>query len=424
MNQTFLFIALVVFILAILHTFSVKLFQHLAHGHPSGSVMENLYHLLGEVEVVFGIWALILMMVYASMFGYQNAILYIENLNFTEPGFVFVIMVISSTKPVVLFASTLIQKFSNLFPVNKNISFYFFSLVLGPLLGSFITEPAAMTVTALILLRAFYEKKMSDSFKYATLALLFVNVSIGGTLTPYAAPPILMVASTWQWDLAFIFSHFGIEAIISILISTTLITFLFKKELKKMDTPKIDRNMQVPLWIIFIHLLFLFLVVLNAHHLTIFIAVFLFFLGVASVTREYQDELKIKEGLLVGFFLAGLVVLGSFQSWWLTPILTKLDSFFLYLGSIGLTAITDNAALTYLGSQVEGLGLDSKLALVSGAVIGGGLTVIANAPNPAGLGILNKSFGDEGVAPLKLFYYALIPTTISAIIFWVSRSFF
>jgi Na+/H+ antiporter NhaD/arsenite permease-like protein len=167
-----------------------------------------------------------------------------------------------------------------------------------------------------------------------------------------------------------------------------------------------------------LHLVFLLGVVIAAHHAVVFLGLFLFFLGLVSVTKEYQSELKIKEALLVGFFLAGLVVLGGPQRWWLEPIISNLSVLPLYFGTMSLTAVTDNAALTYLGSLVEGLSDSAKYALVAGSVIGGGLTVIANAPNPAGYGILNKYFGPEGISPLKLFLGALPPTIVAAVIFW------
>jgi hypothetical protein len=421
MENTFNIIALVIFVLAILHTFSVKYFQHLASLHPEGSVAENFYHLLGEVEVVFGLWSLILMMFYSYFNGLTYSINYLENLNFTEPLFVFVIMTISSTKPVIKFATNLIFFLSKLLPFNRSLSFYITSLVVGPILGSFITEPAAMTVTAFILLEHFYAAKISTHLKYATIGLLFVNVSVGGALTHFAAPPILMVANTWNWDLAFVFTHFGIEAILSVVISTLTIAFLNKKEISSLNINSKNGSAKLPVWITSFHLMFLAIVIFMAHHPVIFIAAFLFFLGLAIVTKEFQDELKIKEGLLVGFFLAGLVVLGSFQNFWLEPLLNSLNSLTLYLGAMSLTAITDNAALTYLGSQVADLSHDSKIALVSGALVGGGLTVIANAPNPAGFGILNSSFGKEGISPIGLFKSALIPTLIAALIFWFSR---
>lgn len=405
--------------LAILHTFLVKKFQHLALRFPEGSPGENLLHLLGEVEIVFGLWAAIFLTYFSFSKGHQEAIVYLQGRNFTEPVFVFVIMTVCSSKPILHIARRLVESFSHLIPINKSVAFYWSTLVLGPLLGSFITEPAAMTVTALILLQRYYQNGISQKLMYATIGLLFVNISIGGTLTPYAAPPVLMVAQIWKWDLAFMFMQFGLKGALAIFISTSLVAFRFRKELSKNSWTQKELSKQhaPPHWVSAIHILILFMIVASSHYITVFVGLFMFFLGLVTVTKEYQSELKVKEGMLVAFFLAGLVVLGGQQRWWLEPILTKLDTLQMYLGAIGLTAITDNAALTYLGSQVPSLPEASKYALVAGSVVGGGLTVIANAPNPAGFGILNSSFGDEGISPLQLFKSALIPTLIAAFCF-------
>ncbi len=85
----------------------------------------------------------------------------------------------------------------------------------------------------------------------------------------------------------------------------------------------------------------------------------------------------------------------------------------IYYAATALTAITDNAALTYLGSLVDGLSDQFKYALAAGAVTGGGLTVIANAPNPAGYSILNKNFENNIISPLYLFLSALGPTIVA-----------
>jgi predicted cation transporter len=153
----------------------------------------------------------------------------------------------------------------------------------------------------------------------------------------------------------------------------------------------------------------------------VFFGVFMLFLGLVAATREYQDPLKLKEGLLVGFFLAGLVTFGDLQQWWLEPLISSMNATWLYYGATGLTAITDNAALTLLGSQVPNLSEEMKYALLAGAVSGGGLTVIANAPNPAGAGILQSAaaFGGEGINPGKLFLGATIPTAIAIACFWL-----
>lgn len=412
--------AAICFALAILHTFSVKAFQHWAGKYPQGSVAENLLHLLGEVEAVFGLWAGVLLIFMMFAQGVDSAIQYLESRNFTESAFVFVVMVICATRPILALATALIETASRLLPLKRPVAFYATCLTVGPLLGSFITEPAAMTVTALVLLERFYKKGLSQRLMYATLGLLFVNISIGGTLTPYAAPPVLMVAKVWHWDLPFMLKHFGWKAAIATISATAIVTLRFASELEKIDwknTP-VQKSQRTPVWISALHLLFLGLVVVGSHHLVAFSGIFLFFLGLTSVTREYQNELRLKEGMLVAFFLGGLVVLGGLQNWWLEPLLLQLDALPLFLGSTGLTAITDNAALTYLGAQVPSLNEASRYALVAGAVTGGGLTVIANAPNPAGYGILNASFGEDGISPLSLLANALLPTAVAALCFW------
>jgi hypothetical protein len=416
-------LASVLFALAVLHTFCVKRFAHWAHQCPPGSVRENLLHFLAETEVVFGLWAATLFLGIAVLNGSVHvAVRYVESLNFTEAKFVFVIMVVAATRPVVRLAETLISLAARLIPVRESVAFYIAALFLGPLLGSFITEPAAMTLLALLLKRRYFDRGISGKLAYATLGLLFVNVSIGGTLTHFAAPPVLMVAAKWNWNMAFMFEHFGWRAAGSCAVSTVIVTSIFWKELNRLDVAR-DSGRRVPVWLTTAHLLFLALVVAFAHHPDVFFGIFVLFLGLATCTREHQEALKLREGLLVGFFLAGLVMLGSLQAYayWLKPLIESLDGNALFFGATGLTAITDNAALTYLGSLVDGISDELKYALVAGAVTGGGLTVIANAPNPAGVGILQdaQAFKGEGISPLGLFLGALLPTAVAILFFWL-----
>lgn len=424
MNPTHLeILASTFFGLAVLHTFMVKRFAHWAHQYPKGSFKENILHFLAETEVVFGIWAAALFLALAAtQQSIKAAVTYIEGLNFNEPKFVFVVMVVAATRPVVQFAEKIISGIARLLPLKESLGFYVSALFAGPLLGSFITEPAAMTLLALLLKRRYFDHGISVKLAYATLGLLFVNVSIGGTLTHFAAPPVLMVAAKWEWTTPFMLEHFGWRAALSCLVSTAGVSFIFRRELLQL-TPVPSRTTPVPPLLTFMHLVFLGLVVLFAHYPDVIFGILMIFLGMVTATREYQDELKLKEGLLVGFFLAGLVVMGSMQAWWLQPLLTNLDGARLFFGATGLTAITDNAALTYLGTLVEGLTEDQKYALVAGAVTGGGLTVIANAPNPAGVGILHssKAFKGEGISPLGLLAGALFPTATAIVFFWFVR---
>lgn len=408
------------FAIAVVHTFLVSKILHWSHKFPEGSVARGLLHLAGEIEVVFGIWAAVFLAIYAIIVNPAAVVNYQESLHFAEPLFVFCIMVISATKPILIAASNLINSLSRLLQKICRIpdvhSDLLVVLTVGPLAGSFITEPAAMTVTAL-LLNSMIKSSHNRRFLYALIAVLFVNVSIGGALTSFAAPPILMVAGKWNWDTAYVFSHLGWKALIAVIVNTVALTVLFWKDLPNicqgLEESRRQRSV-IPFWVTYLHYLFLLFIVLAAHHPNTAMGIFLLFLGVTTVTGRYQERLRIRESLLVAFFLGGIIVFGAFQRWWLEPLLSSLGNYPLFAGATALTAVTDNAALTYLGAQVEGLAEGSKYFLVAGAITGGGLTVIANAPNAAGYSILHNRFQD-GFNPGKLFIAALVPTVVAAI---------
>ncbi|MBL8382659.1 MAG: putative Na+/H+ antiporter [Burkholderiales bacterium] len=406
--------AAALFLIAVAHTFSTRFFARLAHTSPRHA---GLWHLLSEVEVVFGFWAFVLISVLFLTTGRERAIGYLNDRNFTEPMFVFVIMVIAASRPVLAAVRETVRAVAASLPVARPVGTYFLCVAMVPLLGSFITEPAAMTLSAILLRDAFYARGISTRLKYATIGVLFVNISIGGTLTPYAAPPVLMVAAKWGWDLPFMLATFGWKAAVAVLVNGVALTWLFREEIALRGRVVDDRSGAVPPAVIAVHLTFLAAVVAFAHHPEVFMGLFLFFLGYVEAYKKHQDRLILREGLLVAFFLAGLVTLGGLQQWWLQPALSGVEPGALYWVATVLTAITDNAALTYLGSLVEGTSAEFKYALVAGAVTGGGLTVIANAPNPAGFSILKGYFPDESISPTALFVAALAPTAVAAAAF-------
>lgn len=408
-------VATVIFAVAILHTFTTHYFERLAKLHPEHA---GLWHLLGEVEVVFGFWAMVLLIVIAINLGTRDALAYLESRSFTEPAFVFVIMVIAASRPILDIAGAAMRYAGQLLPLPAATGYYFVALSLGPLLGSFITEPAAMTLTALLLRDQFFGRNAPKSFMYVTLGVLFVNVSIGGTLTPFAAPPVVMVAERWGWDTGFMMAAFGWKALAAVVVNAAGATWIFRTHLK--DVPRLSRavaEIEVPLWIIATNLAFLSGVIVFSHHPVVFAALFLFFLGFSEAYKRYRGRLILREGLLVGFFLAGLVVLGGWQKWWLQALLADMQPSVLFVGATLLTAVTDNAALTYLGSLIEGASDELKYSLVAGAVTGGGLTVIANAPNPAGFAILKGCFEDGAISPWGLAAAATVPTLVAAAAF-------
>jgi Na+/H+ antiporter NhaD/arsenite permease-like protein len=415
MNPTTIqIVGAILFGIAIIHTFSVKLFARLEEKSPRH---KGVWHLLGEVEVVFGFWAAVLIAAMFVLDGFEGAVAYVDSRNFTEPLFVFAIMVIAATRPILQTAMAAVRGLSRLLPLPGSVGVYLVVLTLVPLLGSFITEPAAMTLGALILATNLFSRDISRTLKYATIGVLLVNISIGGVLTPFAAPPVLMVASTWGWDLSFMLSNFGWKAVLAVVVNATAATVVFRRELMRLQPVSAAVGKPVPTVLVLVHIAFLVGVVVFAHHPALFLGLFLLFLGIATAYERHQDRLILREALLVAFFLAGLVTLGGQQSWWLQPLLLRMTSDQVFFGATFLTAFTDNAALTYLGSLVEGLSDSFKYALVAGAVTGGGLTIIANAPNPAGISILRRHFDGETVNPLGLAVAALVPTLIAALAF-------
>ena len=535
-QQPFNLVATLIFFCAIVHTFLSSKFMTMAHKweHEHEKKVKQgivdkysihygaeLFHFLGEVEVIFGLWALALLAAIIGFFDWKTALNYVSyRVNFVEPLFVVVIMTLAATRPILKLSEIVMQKIAGVLGGSLT-AWWFTILTLGPILGSFITEPAAMTISALLISRKFYQLQPSAKFKYATLGLLFVNISVGGTLTHFAAPPVLMVASPWQWDTLHMIIHFGWKAVLGILLSnglyfmvfrnemaelqhdfaveelkhriqtelikrkdleaefekigpkvaetldfeqtlrrktveiiqhikkrlekdylpdllekgadTDLIKEAFDKRFKEIELQKMrqhipgllpedqrppfvdpewdNRDDPVPAWLIAVHVLFMGWTIFNAHYPALFIPGLLFFLGFSQVTAPFQNRIDLKPPLLVGFFLGGLVVHGGVQGWWIEPVLGKLSEIPLMLGATILTAFNDNAAITFLSTLVPGFTDSLKYAVVAGAVAGGGLTVIANAPNPAGQSLLKKHF-DNAVSPVGLLKGALVPTII------------
>jgi hypothetical protein len=386
-----------------------------------------MLHFLGEVEAVFGIWAIVLAVAIAAHKGWPTMVDYVgHRVNFVEPVFVVVIMALASTRPVLRFAEQCLRSVAAL-GRGSVAAWWLALLIIAPLMGSLITEPAAMTITALLLGRQFYELKPSPRFAYATLGLLFVNISVGGTLTHFAAPPVLMVAGPWKWDIAFMFMHFGWRSALGIVVATAVYYVIFRKEFAALEarrsTPKPVygqaseiNDEPVPAWITCVQLGFMGWTVFVAHYPVLFVGGFLVFLAFHQATAHHQSPVDLKPPLLVGFFLAGLVVHGGLQGWWIEPILSNLGVKQLFLGATALTAFNDNAAITYLSTLVPNFSDAAKYAVVAGAVTGGGLTVIANAPNPAGQSILQRYF-PQGISPLGLLLGALVPTVILSLVF-------
>lgn len=432
-------IALILFILAIFHTLWVYKIHEWARrlelrqkpkrqgkGRERSLGVQLLYF-LSEVEVIFAFWAIPLFLSMGLMYGWTIGLEYINTRDYTEALFVVVILAMAATRPIVHAGERLIGWIAK--GLGGSLSAWWFVLLtVGPLLGSLITEAAAMALCALLLSKQFYEYHPSRKLAYATLALLFVNISVGGVLTDFASPAVLILTHCWKWSIREMFFDFGWKAALGIALSNFVYWIYFRKELIHLNVRKkaVDifssysskREPPIPIWITLIHILIMAWIVSVSHYPAIFIASFLFFIGFHQATRSHQCSIRLARPLLIGLFLAGLVIHGGLQGWWVVSILDGLSPLSVMGVAIALTGFNDNAAISYLSTLVPNWGREFQYAIFTGVIAGGGLTVIANAPNPAGYGILKKHF-DRGIKPLNLLLAALLPTMILYVIFYL-----
>ncbi len=429
---TFHLIALFIFFCAVIHTLTIHKIHrkartmelqkppHSQRGSGRDLVIQLLYF-LSEVEIVFGIWVIPLFLAIACFYNWHIAVEYINTRDYTEALFIIVIMSLASTRPIIQLSETLLKKVAHRCLGGSLSAWWFTLLTVGPILGSFITEVGAMSLSAVLLSRRFYQACPSKQLSYATLGLLFVNISVGGILTNFASPAVLILAKAWHWTSTDMFLTFGWKAVLGILLANLCYWFYFRKEFEYLDSRTVtttpEEALLIPGWVTLTHSLFILAVVLSSHYPAIFIAVFLFFIGLHHATRVHQYSLKLARPLLVGFFLAGLIIHGGLQGWWVVRLLEDATPHFVMGSAMMLTAFNDNTAIAYLSTLLPNWSDLSKYAIFTGVIAGGGLTVIANAPNPAGFQILRRHF-ESGISPWGLFRAAFVPTMILYAVFY------
>ena len=432
---------LIIFICAVCHTFLAHQFTLLAkrvaarharrEGHKKGEVsfLAETLTFFGEIEIVFALWVIPLVLLIISFFGWDDVVGYLDSRIYVEPLFVVVIMSLASTRPIIKMAEWGAEIVAGLLG-NGFGAWWLTILTIGPIVGSIITEAAALTISALLLQRQLYIFGPTKRLAYATLGLLFVNFSVCGVLTNFAAPPALTLSRCWGWEEWDFFGQFGFPVLLGLFLVNTLTFFVLRRDfvLLKKNKPKeivdLDKDKSkgpVPVWITICHLLFITGVIISAHFPPIFMGIYLLFLGFHQATRHHQFLLDLKRPLLVGLFLAGLVIHAGFQGWWIEPLLGDLEFGELMLAASALTAFNENSTVAALACLLNDLTPQLRYAIVSGLVAGGGLTVIAHAPNPAGQSLLRKYF-KGGISPWNLFVAALPPTIVFLILFYFSQN--
>lgn len=442
----------VVFLLAIIHTFlagkihnlaikverrrikkirELKSLNQIPEDAYEHSITSGLLKFFGEVEVVLMIWVIVLGIIFLVSDKWTVFLYYLENkVVFTEPLFVVVIMTIASTRPITysteIIVSWLAKKLKLIFRSFSG-SLAFICLFFVSLMGSIITEVAAITIAALLMSDLIFKHTKNMTFKYASLGCLLVNISIGGALTHFAAPVILIVAQKWNITTLYTLENFGLPVILSCFIVSMLYYLIFFKEFKRIDTkidlenankPKEKPKLAVPVWIIMIHYGFIVWTVFNSHHPVLFLGGYLILIGFVLATVPYQNSINVRSPLLIGMFLAGLIIHGGLQGWWIVPLLSQLNDVELFGTSFVLSMFNDNAGVSFLSSLIPNISESAKKLILSGALTAGGMTILANAPNPTAFTLLKSDF-DKGISHFYVFLAALLPSIIAVIMFLV-----
>jgi hypothetical protein len=433
--MTFQIISTVIFFLAVVHTFltptifdySKKLSER-KEAYPEKwkhyHFLSEFFYLLSEVEVVFGLWLLPLLLAFTLLKGWDETLEYLNTREYTHAIYITVILVVIGSRPIITFAEKVLEWVARLGKDSPG-AWWWSILTVGPLLGALIKEPAAMALSAILLSKKFYPYAPSRNFSYATLGLLFANISVGGMLTSFSSRALFIVADRLDWNWVYMLTRFGWKVLIGIILSTGLYHFVFHKEFKKGRFPKSlpalekdEAEHPTPFWITLIHLAFLSLIVITGETPPLFLGVFLIFLAFWKATSFYQTPLHLQSAVLIGFFFASLIIHGELQAWWIIPLMQNLNHFGAMVASFILSAFVDNAIVSYITLDLPQYDDLKHYLVIAGAMSAGALTVIANAPNPVGHAILRPSFKGK-ISFFALFLGAIIPSLIYLSLFWI-----
>ncbi|AAP05554.1 putative Na+/H+ antiporter [Chlamydia caviae] len=426
--------AALLFFFSILHTFLTpwlfgrcQLYQHKKMVFPERWKkylwLSEFYRLISRVELVFVLWAAPLFLWFLYSEGYRVTMSYFNSRNYVFSLFIVIMLILLESRPIVYFSECI---FSNIAKIGRQSPrcWWWTLMIAAPLSGALLKETGAMIIAATLLVRNFYKFSPSPRFAYATMGLLFSNISIGGLTSALSSRALFIILPSVKWNNSFILKYFCWKSIIAILLSTTIYYLIFRKEFNNFPKVVINPSMmneRVPKWIIFVHIILVGSVILARSVPLLMAAIFLFYLGFQKFTIFYQHSINISKVCFVGLFYAGLVIFGELQEWWVLELMHRMSDFGYIITSYTLSIFLDNALVNYLVHNLP-VATDCFLYLViAGCMSAGGLTIVSNMPNIVGYLILRPSFPSSSLSLGWLFLFALGPSIISLMTFWFLR---
>ncbi|WP_348663117.1 putative Na+/H+ antiporter [Chlamydia vaughanii] len=426
--------AAILFFCSILHTFltpwlysQCQLCQHKKMIFPERWKkylwLSEFYRLVSRVELVFVLWAAPLFLWFLYSEGYKVTMGYFNSRNYVFSLFIVIMLILLESRPIVYFSERI---FSNIAKIGRQSPrcWWWTLMIACPLSSIFLKETGAMIIAATLLARNFYKFSPSPRFAYATMGLLFSNISIGGLTSGLSSRALFIILPSVRWGNSFILKYFCWKSIIAMLISTTIYYLIFRKEFDnfpKVVTNPSMMNERVPKWIICVHIILVGSVIFARSIPLLMAAILIFYLGFQKFTIFYQHSIRTAKVCFVGLFYAGLVIFGELQEWWVLEIMHRMSDFGYLITSYTLSIFLDNALVNYLVHNLP-VATDCFLYLViAGCMSAGGLTIISNMPNIVGYLIIRPTFPSSSVSLGWLFLSALGPSIISLMTFWILK---
>ena len=433
-----------IFLVAILHTFMAPRFARLAHRVQQGrderararspSLRAEALHFLGEVEVVFGLWAVVLLAAIAAYTGWETAKHYLnDTVNYTEPLFVVVIMALASTRPVVGFAERALRprgrrrrrhagRVVGDDPDHRSAARLVHHRTGGdddlraaaraPVLRSATQSHAPQVRDARAAVRQRLDRRHADAFRRAAGADGGAPVGVGHAV--HAATLRLARgrsrSSCRRWSYFVVFRR-ELQALAARPAGR-------RRGAARRGRGRARRCCRFRRGSTAVHVAFMAWTVVNAHYPALFVGGFLFFLGFARATAPTRARRAARRRCSSASSSPAWSSMAGCRAGGLRRCSASLSELPLFVGATVLTAFNDNALITYLATLVPEPRHELKLAVVQGAVTGGGLTVIANAPNPAGQALLGAFLRRRDLSA-RAARRGLVPTLIAVVIFRV-----
>lgn len=385
--------------------------------------LSECYRLLSRVETVFILWAVPLFLWFLYTEGYKMTISYFNSRNYIFSLFIIIMLLLLESRPIVYLSECI---FSSIAKIGKQSPrcWWWTLMIATPVSSVLLKETGAMIIATTLLSRSFYRFAPSTRFAYATMGLLFSNISLGGLTTGLSSRALFIILPSVKWGNSFILKYFCWKALIAILISTTVYYLIFRKEFArfpKVVTVLSNVKERMPKWIICVHILLIVAVILARFVPLLMVAILIFYLGFQRFTIFYQRPMRIGKACFVGLFYAGLVIFGELQEWWVLELMHRMPDFGYMMTSYVLSIFLDNALVNYLVHNLP-VATDCFLYLViAGCMSAGGLTLISNIPNIVGYLALQSFFPSSSFSLGWLFLFALGPSIIALMTFWILK---